>query len=299
MRQPTAKELKKGRAGKTKFMRSPRYLTKGDKPGEMVYSKPNTSIYDEEVYNSLSNSMSNPANTAIPQQGTGRYVMSGPNKGTRRVTQVKSDVTGGRGKTNPPKVKGIKTVALKKNNSISKAMGEDYTKMPKKAAKKLPKKKKMRQPTSNKELTEGYAGRNIVTGQNRYLIPGNKSGEMVLTRSMTQPDADGSVYKKTPKGSVRKQVQIKSDVKGGRGKTNPSKVKTKTTADYTKGLPDREMEIKMGILNQSGMDTASTDAEGPKKKKMGGGKVYERKHGGKVIKNNMSGRDLVKACYDN
>lgn len=196
MRQPTAKELKKGRAGKTKFMRSPRYLTKGDKPGEMVYSKPNTSIYDEEVYNSLSNSMSNPANTAIPQQGTGRYVMSGPNKGTRRVTQVKSDVTGGRGKTNPPKVKGIKTVALKKNNSISKAMGEDYTKMPK------------------KDMSP------VIDSANRIA----------------------------------------------------------------------EMEAKAA---------AALKKKNKVKKKMGGGKVYERKHGGKVIKNNMSGQDLVNSCYDN
>ena len=30
----------------------------------------------------------------------------------------------------------------------------------------------------------------------------------------------------------------------------------------------------------------------------GGGKVYKRKHSGKVIKNNMSGQDLVNACYD-
>ena len=92
MRQPTAKELKEGRAGKTKWQGRQRYLTKGNKPGEMVYSAPNTSIYDEEVYGSIGGN-------------TGRYVMSGPNKGTRRVTQVKSDVTGGRGNTNPPRVK--------------------------------------------------------------------------------------------------------------------------------------------------------------------------------------------------
>jgi hypothetical protein len=35
------------------------------------------------------------------------------------------------------------------------------------------------------------------------------------------------------------------------------------------------------------------------KKKMGGGQVYKRGNGGKVIKNNMSGQDLVNACYDN
>jgi len=42
----------------------------------------------------------------------------------------------------------------------------------------------------------------------------------------------------------------------------------------------------------------SAQAQAKKKKKMGGGKVYKRKHSGKVIKNNMSGQDLVNACYD-
>ena len=258
----------------------------------------------------------------------------------------------------------------------------------KKAAKKLPKKKKMRQPTSSKELIKGYAGSDIFAGSGRYLIPGNKKGEMVYTKPMTQPDKDGTVHTKKgvgQDGGVRKQVQIKSKVKGGRG-TPPPRVKptaskgqihsaankekidkaakaankrskkanrdtikknetigqqrkrkqtnkdidmgyktvalngggsiedalkgknklstsnnnqAKPPADYTKGLSNREIEIKMGIPNQSGMDTASTDAEGPKKKKMGGGQVYKRGHGGKVIKNNMSGQDLVNACYDN
>ena len=181
MRQPTAKELKEGRAGKTKFMGSQRYLTKGDKPGEMVYSKPRQATLKEELF--------------YPR-GTGALVMSGPNKGTRRVTQVKSDVTGGRGKTNPPKVKGIKTVALKKNNSISKAMGEDYTKMPK------------------KDMSP------VIDSANRIA----------------------------------------------------------------------EMEAKAA---------AALKKKNKVKKKMGGGKVYERKHGGKVIKNNMSGQDLVNSCYDN
>jgi hypothetical protein len=31
----------------------------------------------------------------------------------------------------------------------------------------------------------------------------------------------------------------------------------------------------------------------------GGGQVYKRKHGGKVIKGNMTGEDIVNACYVN
>lgn len=33
-------------------------------------------------------------------------------------------------------------------------------------------------------------------------------------------------------------------------------------------------------------------------KKMGGGKVEYKKHGGKVIKTNMTGDDVVSGCYD-
>lgn len=182
IRQPTAKELREGRVGKTRFMGSQRYLTKGDKPGEMVYSKPRQANLKEELF--------------YPY-GTGSIVMSEPNKRTKRVTQVKSDVKGGRGKINPPKVK-------------------------------------------------------------------------------TKPTSKGQIQSAANKKKI-----------------------AKPPADYTKGLSNREIEIKMGIPNQSGMDTASTDAEGPKKKKMGGGQVYKRKHGGKVIKNNMGGQDLVNACYDN
>ncbi len=34
-------------------------------------------------------------------------------------------------------------------------------------------------------------------------------------------------------------------------------------------------------------------------KMAGGGQVYKRKHGGKVIKGNMTGEDIVNACYVN
>jgi hypothetical protein len=33
-------------------------------------------------------------------------------------------------------------------------------------------------------------------------------------------------------------------------------------------------------------------------KKMGGGKIYNRGKGGRVIKSSNSGQDLVNSCYD-
>ena len=70
-------------------------------------------------------------------------------------------------------------------------------------------KKKMRQPTKE-ELKEGRIAGKAFGGQ-RALTPGDKKGEMIYSR----PD----YYK----GKTR--VQVKSDVKGGRGKTNPPRVK--------------------------------------------------------------------------
>jgi len=252
MRQPTAKELKEGRAGKTKFMGSQRYLTKGDKPGEMVYSKPRQANLKEELF--------------YPY-GTGAIVMSGPNKGTRRVTQVKSDVKGGRGKINPPKVKTKPT-----------SRGQIQSAANKKKIDKAANAANKRSEEANRDTIK----KNETIGQQRKRKQKNKDIDMGYTTIALE--SGGS---------------IEDALKGKNKLSTSNNNQAKLPADYTKGLSNREIEIKMGIPNQSGMDTASTDAEGPKKKKMGGGQVYKRKHGGKVIKNNMSGQDLVKACYDN
>jgi hypothetical protein len=70
-------------------------------------------------------------------------------------------------------------------------------------------KKKMRQPTKA-ELKKGTIAGKAFGGQ-RALTPGDKEGEKIYSR----PD----YYK----GDTR--VQVKSNVKGGRGKTNPPRVK--------------------------------------------------------------------------
>ena len=84
---------------------------------------------------------------------------------------------------------------------------------------------------------------------------------------------------------------------------SPSAYPSKTPAKFRKkgGMVKRKGG---GISKEMGEDRTSVPAEysanaqSKKKKKMGGGKVYKRKHSGKVIKNNMSGQDLVNACYD-
>ena len=56
-----------------------------------------------------------------------------------------------------------------------------------------------------------------------------------------------------------------------------------------KVLPSEEVEI---------MEPPKKPKKKKPLKKMGGGKVEYKKHGGKVIKPNMSGDDVVRGCYD-
>ena len=214
MRQPTAKELKKGRAGKTKFMGTQRYLTKGDEPGEMVYSKPRQATLKEELF--------------YPR-GTGAFVMSGPNKGTRRVTQVKSDVMGGRGKTNPPKVK---TKPTSKGQIQSAANKEKIAKAAKAANK--------RSATANRDTIK----KNETIGQQRKRKQTNKDIDMGYTTIAL--NSGGSVedalkgknkiptikpksgpFKVRPPGYkppvVKKPTNSKSEFEGYMEKTQPKK----------------------------------------------------------------------------
>lgn len=228
MRQPTKKELKEGRiAGKA--FGGQRALTPGDKKGEKIYSRPN-------------------------------YY-----KGDTRV-QVKSDVKGGKGKTNPPRVKPTAS----KSQIHSAANKEKIAKA----------------ATAADERS---------VKANRDTIKKNETIGQQRKRKQTNKDIDMG-YKTVALnggGSVEDGLQGKNKL------STSNNNQAKPPADYTKGLPNREMEIKIGVPNQKYIDATSTDAEGPTKKKMGGGQVYKRGHGGKVIKNNMSGQDLVNACYAN
>ena len=166
-------------------------------------------------------------------------------------------------------------------------------------------KKKMRQPTK-KELKEGRIAGKAFGGQ-RALTPGDKKGEMIYSR----PD----YYK----GDTR--VQVKSDVKGGRGKTNPPRVKPTPSKGQIQSAANKEKIAKAATAadersvkaNRDTIKKNETIGQQRKRKQTnkdidmgyktvalnGGGQVYKRGHGGKVIKNNMSGEDLVKACYVN
>ena len=71
---------------------------------------------------------------------------------------------------------------------------------------------------------------------------------------------------------------------------NPITGKIDNTSE-AKVLPSEEVEI---------VEPPKKPKKKKKKplKKMRGGKVEYKKHGGKVIKPNMSGDDVVRGCYD-
>tara|TARA_R100000700_G_scaffold11769_1_gene16839 strand:+ start:227 stop:979 length:753 start_codon:yes stop_codon:yes gene_type:complete len=83
-------------------------------------------------------------------------------------------------------------------------------------------------------------------------------------------------------------------------KKNPGLAKLPTPVRNRMGFAKKGKQVSesMGEDRTSVPAEYSAKAQSKKKKKMGGGKVYKRKHSGKVIKNNMSGQDLVNACYD-
>ena len=217
----------------------------------------------------------------------------------------------------------------------------------------------MRQPTK-KERSEGFMfGYDQqawdVPYKSRALTPGDKPGEMVLSR------AENPMSNKN-----RTRIQVTSDVEGGRGKTNPPRVKptaskgqihsatnkakiakavqradersvkanrdtikkNETFGQYGKRKKEREdidtgyktVTLKHGSAGRGGtysptkeeIKSEFLDSLKPKpkpkpkeEKKMGGGKVYKYGHGGglgktgKVIKTNMTGEQLVAACYGN
>ena len=118
------------------------------------------------------------------------------------------------------------------------------------------------------------------------------------------------------KGAMKARKEIKGRKSGGYMKNKKGGGKVyKTVAlkegksiskamdeDYTK-MPKEDMGPVIDSANRiAEMEAKAAKAMKKKKKvkkKMGGGQVYKRGNGGKVIKNNMSGQDLVNACYDN
>ena len=218
MRQPTKEELKKGRITGKAFG-GQRALTPGDKKGEMIYSRP-------DYY-----------------------------KGKTRV-QVKSDVKGGRGKTNPPRVKPTPSKA-----QIQSAANKEKIDKAAKAA--------------NKRSAKA----------NKY----NPTKEEMFGSETKRPSNFGEIGKRQKKDKDidmgYKTVALKHG-SAGKGGT----------------YPPTQTEMESEFLDSLNPKTPPKPKPKPKtktKKKMGGGQVYKRGHGGKVIKNNMSGQDLVNACYDN
>lgn len=230
MRQPTKEELKKGKiAGKA--FGGPRALTPGDKKGEKIYSRPN-------------------------------YY-----KGDTRV-QVKSDVKGGRGKTNPPRVKPTES-----KGQIHSAKNKENIDKAAKAA--------------NKRSEEA----------NKY----NPTKEEMVGSKTKRPSNFGEIGKRQKKDKDIDMGYKTVALKNGSG------ISKAMGEDKTK-MPKKDMGPVMDSINRMTEmeDKAPIPKKDKKKviKKMGGGKVYKYGHGGDLGKTKgkkVSGNDgnsIVAACYD-
>jgi hypothetical protein len=111
----------------------------------------------------------------------------------------------------------------------------------------------------------------------------------------------GSMKKKMMGGGyMKKKMAGGGPLKPVDKAKNPGLAKLPTPVRNRMGFAKKGKQVSesMGEDRTSVPAEYSAKAQSKKKKKMGGGKVYKRKHSGKVIKNNMSGQDLVNACYD-
>jgi hypothetical protein len=102
-------------------------------------------------------------------------------------------------------------------------------------------------------------------------------------------------------GYMKKKMAGGGDLKPVDVKKNPGLAKLPTPVRNRMGFAKKGKKVSESMMEDytSVPKELSAKEQSKKKKKMGGGKVYKRGHGGKVIKNNMSGQDLVNACYDN
>jgi hypothetical protein len=128
----------------------------------------------------------------------------------------------------------------------------------------------------------------------------NKLADM-KKKNLIRRKEGGSMKKKMMGGGyMKKKMAGGGPLKPVDKAKNPGLAKLPTPVRNRMGFAKKGKQVSesMGEDRTSVPAEYSAKAQSKKKKKMGGGKVYKRKHSGKVIKNNMSGQDLVNACYD-
>ena len=92
---------------------------------------------------------------------------------------------------------------------------------------------------------------------------------------------------------IRESLRIRKE--GGKMTSKVPLIKPKPGPHKVRPPGYKPPKIKKPTDKKSGFEGYMEKTQSKK----GGGKIYERKHGGKVIKASMSGEDLVKECYVN
>ena len=121
-------------------------------------------------------------------------------------------------------------------------------------------------------------------------------------------------YSGARRNKLKKELDAREDKVRPRKKKVPKAIPTiKARSGPTKRRPTREEQLKdSGVsIDYNQLDNMKHGGKvKPKRRKRkpfepyvtmeakGGGKVEYKKHGGKVIKTNMSGDDVVRGCYD-
>jgi hypothetical protein len=100
------------------------------------------------------------------------------------------------------------------------------------------------------------------------------------------PGAGDDVKLSTLKEPI--MIRFKKDGKGLR----------KAVSKKSKNTVKKNMGGSLKAVNNPGLAKLPTPVRNKMGYAKGGGKVEYKKHGGKVIKTNMSGDDLVRGCYD-
>ena len=275
MRQPTAAELKKGRASFNMVTGGRSYLTKGNKPGEMVYSKPSTE--------------------------KNAYVQSGPNKGVRKQKQITSDVEGGRGKINPPRVKPTAS-----KGQIHSAANKEKIDKAARAANK-------RSAAANRDTIK----KNETIGQQRKRKKENQDIDKGIKTIALRHGSAGKGGTHPPT-----KPELESEFLNSlKPKKNPPKPKSETKTKIKKkmggGYMKKNMKVggSLEMVKKNGKEVPFYAADGVGKmakggkvsKAMGGGKVYKYGHGGglgktkvkRISKNETNGNKIVDDCYKN
>tara|TARA_R110002012_G_scaffold255646_1_gene435723 strand:- start:235 stop:732 length:498 start_codon:yes stop_codon:yes gene_type:complete len=153
---------------------------------------------------------------------------------------------------------------------------------------------RMVSPALAKLLVKKGIGKQVSKGTGR---PIEKVSDLPATaQKMLKSPKEVAAHRASIKKVVAKPTSAVKRKSTGKTKVQKEKEEMDRIFEESRKISDKELEAAtksdklMDIKDRNAMQAITG-------KRKAGGKVY-RKKGGKVIKTNMSGNDLVRSCYD-